>query len=86
MLVVREINRGNLIYGKFWYNKFSWKFSIGERIELVTELKREFDTVGIDYNVPIPQVSWNSELEKYDLESGFGRDALFDEVNQEYYI
>ena len=51
-----------------------------------TELKREFDTVGIDYNVPIPQVSWNSELEKYDLESGFGRDALFDEVNQEYYI
>ena len=23
------------------------------------ELKLEFDTVGIDYNVPIPQVSWN---------------------------
>ena len=50
------------------------------------ELKLEFDTVGIDYNVPIPQVSWNSELQKYDLESGFGRDSLFDEVNQEYYI
>tara|TARA_B100002019_G_scaffold3694_1_gene3063 strand:+ start:62 stop:1099 length:1038 start_codon:yes stop_codon:yes gene_type:complete len=51
-----------------------------------TELKREFDTVGIDYNVPIPQVSLNSELKKYDLESGFGRDGLFDEVNQEHYI
>ena len=49
------------------------------------ELKLEFDTVGIDYNVPIPQVSWNSELQKYDLESGFGRDSLFDEVNQEYH-
>ena len=50
------------------------------------ELKLEFDTVGIDYNVPIPQVSWNPELNKYDLESGFGRDALFDEINQEDYI
>ena len=62
------------------------KSQIRKRDELhkrVDELQKSFDEIGVDYNEILPIVTKNSG--NYVLESGFGRDALFDEVGQEYY-